>query len=108
MIRRPPRSTLFPYTTLFRSTSFHRSVVAAAVANRWMRRLYHEMKIPSGELARSEEPTPELQSPLPLKYRNLPDKSNPVLALASVTHHWAFGLVRRWGSQCQLEATHLG
>jgi transposase len=27
------------------------SVVAAAVANRWMRRLYHEMKTPSGELA---------------------------------------------------------
>jgi transposase len=27
------------------------SVVAAAVANRWIRRLYHEMKIPSGELA---------------------------------------------------------
>jgi len=27
------------------------SVVAAAVANRWIRRLYHEMKLPSGELA---------------------------------------------------------
>src|SRR5205823_5981673 len=27
------------------------SVVAAAVANRWIRRLYHEMKTPSGELA---------------------------------------------------------
>src|SRR2546430_11328797 len=28
MIRRPPRSTLFPYTTLFRSQSFHRAVDA--------------------------------------------------------------------------------
>src|SRR5256885_10134883 len=34
MIRRPPRSTLFPYTTLFRSTTFFTSgaVVAAVVA----------------------------------------------------------------------------
>src|SRR3712207_8529169 len=30
MIRRPPRSTLFPYTTLFRSERFHRGVGTAA------------------------------------------------------------------------------
>src|SRR3712207_8898851 len=29
MIRRPPRSTLFPYTTLFRSEALHRRVVVA-------------------------------------------------------------------------------
>src|SRR3712207_7182557 len=36
MIRRPPRSTLFPYTTLFRSSSRrrHRPVSAAAAARR--------------------------------------------------------------------------
>src|SRR2546427_1063585 len=28
MIRRPPRSTLFPYTTLFRSAAFHQALVA--------------------------------------------------------------------------------
>src|SRR2546427_8929410 len=35
MIRRPPRSTLFPYTTLFRSRGHHR---AAARADRRLRR----------------------------------------------------------------------
>src|SRR5256885_13053219 len=30
MIRRPPRSTLFPYTTLFRSTPLHRHCLGAA------------------------------------------------------------------------------
>src|SRR5258708_23750052 len=33
MIRRPPRSTLFPYTTLFRSSSFLLSVLAATLGN---------------------------------------------------------------------------
>src|SRR2546422_8574546 len=32
MIRRPPRSTLFPYTTLFRSSSWTRSVVSMILA----------------------------------------------------------------------------
>src|SRR5258707_10356975 len=35
MIRRPPRSTLFPYTTLFRSTSAKRSFVATHGAESW-------------------------------------------------------------------------
>src|SRR3989454_9293662 len=33
MIRRPPRSTLFPYTTLFRSTSFTGTVTVALGSN---------------------------------------------------------------------------
>src|SRR3712207_8008075 len=33
MIRRPPRSTLFPYTTLFRSMQFDRGYVSAYMAN---------------------------------------------------------------------------
>src|SRR2546429_3884928 len=33
MIRRPPRSTLFPYTTLFRSCRFRWAVVACAIAS---------------------------------------------------------------------------
>src|SRR5207249_6420368 len=33
MIRRPPRSTLFPYTTLFRSTMVRREVVSIHIAN---------------------------------------------------------------------------
>src|ERR1035441_3933132 len=41
MIRRPPRSTLFPYTTLFRSVKFHYpfKVVGASPADRSRRRL---------------------------------------------------------------------
>src|SRR6476620_10050029 len=54
MIRRPPRSTLFPYTTLFRSYRF----------SRWVMR--HPIPIASGAavvlIARSEEHTSELQS----------------------------------------------
>jgi len=38
------------------------SVVAAAVANRWIRRLYHEMKTPSGELAVAVGPAPSEDS----------------------------------------------
>src|SRR3712207_8292575 len=67
MIRRPPRSTLFPYTTLFRSLSRTRSTssVSCALARRWsdtggalVRRLRRE-RFGSG---RSEEHTSELQS----------------------------------------------
>src|SRR5205814_4703075 len=54
MIRRPPRSTLFPYTTLFRSDcrGEPRSVVTLNVCSRLSRRT----------LTRSEEHTSELQS----------------------------------------------
>src|SRR3712207_9037880 len=38
MIRRPPRSTLFPYTTLFRSTAFVASAVNEIVAKRMTKR----------------------------------------------------------------------
>src|SRR2546430_10117089 len=37
MIRRPPRSTLFPYTTLFRSDRLSRRVAPAMVAQGWGR-----------------------------------------------------------------------
>src|SRR5258705_2897192 len=65
MIRRPPRSTLFPYTTLFRSRfAVMPSVSAASGA---LSALFHKMEAqPSGEiterLRRSEEHTSELQS----------------------------------------------
>src|SRR2546425_5495023 len=58
MIRRPPRSTLFPYTTLFRS-------LIGAMAVWPARRPSHSARTPtpSGETApRSEEHTSELQS----------------------------------------------
>src|SRR2546426_12708388 len=71
MIRRPPRSTLFPYTTLFRS----RAVSQAACALRVPR---HGVRGGGGPgLAtkqRSEEHTSELQSPCNLVCRLLLEK----------------------------------
>src|SRR5439155_10810100 len=59
MIRRPPRSTLFPYTTLFRSFCGHLRKTAVAAHSCWP-------KLSSGEAVRSkkrsEEHTSELQS----------------------------------------------
>src|SRR5256885_6187491 len=76
MIRRPPRSTLFPYTTLFRSrgTAPHR---AGARANRRAPRLDRHGEGGGGAArarARSEEHTSELQSPCNLVCRLLLEK----------------------------------
>src|SRR5258708_16919467 len=70
MIRRPPRSTLFPYTTLFRSsTSAWRHRMTAGSS---MRRLLASTGIASW--LRSEEHTSELQSPDHLVCRLLLEK----------------------------------
>src|SRR5574340_1346666 len=63
MIRRPPRSTLFPYTTLFRSASLQRRPCDGAV---------HRAGIDVPE--RSDEHTSELQSPKDLVCRLLLEK----------------------------------
>src|SRR5437764_6789276 len=64
MIRRPPRSTLFPYTTLFRSTG--RTFPPPRSSRRRSR--------PRGTSGRSEEHTSELQSPMYLVCRLLLEK----------------------------------
>src|SRR5256885_10700451 len=74
MIRRPPRSTLFPYTTLFRSMSVAGAWAraAAAAASRAL-----EVFTAAGCAAaaeRSEEHTSELQSPCNLVCRLLLEK----------------------------------
>src|SRR5260370_30404134 len=92
MIRRPPRSTLFPYTTLFRSSQrlafqiFHdeeiRIVLMADVMKRadmWMVKSGNGARLPYEPLAqfreaRSEEHTSELQSHLNLVCRLLLEK----------------------------------
>src|SRR2546425_3770182 len=62
MIRRPPRSTLFPYTTLFRSVSWCTSATAIATAG-CTRRPARRREAPHQDRAgRSEEHTSELQS----------------------------------------------
>src|SRR5256885_3769812 len=70
MIRRPPRSTLFPYTTLFRSWATARSVPAHQPAGT------AAVHLPAAGLQprRSEEHTSELQSPCNLVCRLLLEK----------------------------------
>src|SRR5256885_9687312 len=72
MIRRPPRSTLFPYTTLFRSpASPHLQFPDTASSSRARTRA--PLRIPYRSL-RSEEHTSELQSPCNLVCRLLLEK----------------------------------
>src|SRR5258708_10769680 len=97
MIRRPPRSTLFPYTTLFRSfvaVLFLSPLPAdeeAAVVKR-LRALGGEIVIEDGQagtsagtvsLSRSEEHTSELQSPDHLVCRLLLGKKKIVFAVTA-------------------------
>src|SRR4029434_11354059 len=65
MIRRPPRSTLFPYTTLFRSTPLNRAHTHT-----------HTPLRQCLTLRRSEEHTSELQSHLNLVCRLLLEKKH--------------------------------
>src|SRR2546422_6895475 len=73
MIRRPPRSTLFPYTTLFRSGQ--PSVPAGASPAAGASSVLSRAAIASG--LRSEEHTSELQSRLHLVCRLLLEKKKP-------------------------------
>src|SRR5260370_30137309 len=78
MIRRPPRSTLFPYTTLFRSEDHHLEVP-----------LVPSVRVPGRRLERrSEEHTSELQSHLNLVCRLLLEKKNAQL-LCNLEHRAA-------------------
>src|SRR5260370_9445766 len=71
MIRRPPRSTLFPYTTLFRSLENVRQVLRRDADPRITHR---EARLILLCLNRSEEHTSELQSHLNLVCRLLLEK----------------------------------
>src|SRR2546429_6303687 len=77
MIRRPPRSTLFPYTTLFRS-------VTASTSDGGITRPREaetlSLRSSSAAQARSEEHTSELQSRLHLVCRLLLEKKKKQLA----------------------------
>src|SRR2546422_2546411 len=80
MIRRPPRSTLFPYTTLFRSHSSDGEDFEAE-HSACQRRTEHGCKAGADaghqqDAARSEEHTSELQSRLHLVCRLLLEKKN--------------------------------
>src|SRR2546422_4576642 len=76
MIRRPPRSTLFPYTTLFRSQPELQAIVVTN--GTWLRRARRAERLSNpgarGGAVRSEEHTSELQSRLHLVCRLLLEK----------------------------------
>src|SRR2546422_6948429 len=78
MIRRPPRSTLFPYTTLFRSRSVRTGTDRVSLTVREVHRtlpaLLALVERRGAELSRSEEHTSELQSRLHLVCRLLLEK----------------------------------
>src|SRR5258708_9605031 len=100
MIRRPPRSTLFPYTTLFRSvfSSEEVNMITEArvkelfeYADKELSRIHRSHKLPGGVVLvggtakRSEEHTSELQSPDHLVCRLLLEKKKRI-ALACPKH----------------------
>src|SRR2546429_4778067 len=99
MIRRPPRSTLFPYTPLFRSFRRARPPVRAAALElgrlRSQETLPRRRRLPAGgeidpagagSARRSEEHTSELQSRLHLVCRLLLEKKkNTTCALSART-----------------------
>src|SRR2546426_6382129 len=82
MIRRPPRSTLFPYTTLFRSIGYGTTpattpkvtFVQTALRNHTPTTTRSSASARSGWFMRSEEHTSELQSPCNLVCRLLLEK----------------------------------
>src|SRR3712207_8949249 len=85
MIRRPPRSTLFPYTTLFRSFGAHIGAVSRAS---WkLRRESHGSRLRFSGLSwvtvpvRSEEHTSELQSRQYLVCRLLLEKKKKTITI---------------------------
>src|SRR5258707_4539849 len=91
MIRRPPRSTLFPYTTLFRSRRSERATRRRADIARFLRRRRGDSRshrqCTARELARSEEHTSELQSRHYLVCRLLPEKKNKILTPCPDSHN---------------------
>src|SRR3712207_8379071 len=92
MIRRPPRSTLFPYTTLFRSKHFGAHVIATVGSEEKLKKakaigadevlVYKKdlpievLKLTHNQGVRSEEHTSELQSRQYLVCRLLLEKKN--------------------------------
>src|SRR5258708_21945587 len=101
MIRRPPRSTLFPYTTLFRSHSRcdwrRRWRRLVAVGRERPHHLYHSTAAARASASRSEEHTSELQSPDHLVCRLLLEKKKKAVRFTKLDC-----------AQCSLEARSAG
>src|SRR5688572_32491278 len=88
MIRRPPRSTLFPYTTLFRSDGHTKRLEPPPVSRENDARCREFASSGPGgrEFARSEEHTSELQSQSNLVCRLLLEKKKKTKKANKLTH----------------------
>src|SRR2546422_3194929 len=101
MIRRPPRSTLFPYTTLFRSTvlrdgctidtrlmsEVNRPQLIQLMVGRELSAVFPKKEVALGDVVlelRSEEHTSELQSRLHLVCRLLLEKKKSMIRRAQL------------------------
>src|SRR5947208_12713163 len=92
MIRRPPRSTLFPYTTLFRSNSTEAQAFRRKRQNRapeFLSRIAESSNhhAPNMKWVRSEEHTSELQSPDHLVCRLLLEKKKKIATLLQLIQY---------------------
>src|SRR5258708_24080255 len=97
MIRRPPRSTLFPYTTLFRSQLVIENIVktlllfGGATIGITPELVFKALSKPHDRVTglehkRSEEHTSELQSPDHLVCRLLLEKKKNISTIRSIAH----------------------
>src|SRR2546422_2101213 len=96
MIRRPPRSTLFPYTTLFRSHTFRQPITESIkltpdsyvelACGEALRAMFLEVDLgtEAQSVFRSEEHTSELQSRLHLVCRLLLEKKKNKVNLSTI------------------------
>src|SRR5256885_13029442 len=87
MIRRPPRSTLFPYTTLFRSHADQEQGLGEDVAHRPEEVHALEKAQEQRRVARSEEHTSELQSPCNIVCRLLLEKKKKTSRRSADDYH---------------------
>src|SRR5689334_24814539 len=85
MIRRPPRSTLFPYTTLFRSALAALDVPLVLDADALNHAAADPSLLAGSAAARSEEHTSELQSQFHLVCRLLLEKKKILFGPVTIT-----------------------
>src|SRR3712207_8947430 len=98
MIRRPPRSTLFPYTTLFRSRRAVGELVGVGLTDHYCPCFFEPRDDEAGAIMiRSEEHTPELQSRQYLVCRLLLEKKTTPLSWPESSMSWCI---------CRMNALH--
>src|SRR2546428_4203667 len=95
MIRRPPRSTLFPYTTLFRSRLHRRwTFEFHAALRQFLVGFVDIVRFEHAAAQRSEEHTSELQSRSDLVCRLLLEKKKKILRILPIAIQQPYHIVR--------------